>query len=259
MNVQIKHPYRDAFPPALILMAVSAGISLLGGLLLWLDILSNPALLYIAGIFGVFWGLMAFIIWLMGLAQMRHIADFLASDRIWVSWTYTPEEWESLRRTRYEATQGDWKIALGCLTFIFAVAGALTGVFIGLEEDILAALLDGGRGIIIGAVFGGLLGVIVSGGNALAAWRAFQDTTPGYVALGASELYANAQYFRENLNLNRYICAVVWDAEDPTTLLYELWVPKVRGGDEETWTIYVPPRMRAAVDAILPRIVTRQH
>jgi hypothetical protein len=106
---------------------------------------------------------------------------------------------------------------------------------------------------VVGGLFGAVLGVIVGGGNALAAWRAYQAQEPEQVALGATEIYANEVYFKSDED--RYIQRVRLEtAETATLLMAELWNPKIRGSAEETWEIVVPPRMIREVEAILPRI-----
>lgn len=254
MDTKIKHPHRDAFPTLIILTALSVIVTLLGGILAWLRILSIPAVPYIAGSFGLFCGVILVIVWLLGLNQMRRTAAFLASDRVLVRWTYTPEEWDTIRCQRQETTRGDWKLALGCLTVIFAITGALTGVLIGLDDDLGTVLLDGALGLFVGGLIGGILGLAVGGGNALGAWLAYRDLHPEQIALGASEIFANDQYFRSHAPY-RYILKAYWDSEDTAFLLYDLWNPKPRGGSEETWSIYVPSRMHAAVEAVLSQIV----
>lgn len=255
METRIKHPHRDALPTLLALTVLSAGVGLLGGLFTWLDVLPSPVILYVAGAMGLFFGMVLVIIWLLGLNQMRRIAAFLGSDRVLVHWTYTPEEWADLRQRRYDATRGDWKVALGCLTVLFAITGGLTGVLIGLDESLVAAAVTGALGLLFGGVAGGLLGLAVSGGNVLGAWLAARDPRPEQVALGASEVFANDQYFRSHPP-GRYVRQVSWDPEDANTLLCDIWNPKIRGESDETWSIVVPSRMHLAVDAVLPHIPT---
>jgi len=44
------------------------------------------------------------------------------------------------------------------------------------------------------------------------------------------------------------------DPGDPTTLVVDIWSPKVCGSAEEAWVVVVPARALEAVRAALPRL-----
>lgn len=253
METRIRHPYRAGFPAFLGLIGLSGGIALVAGLLTWLNVAELEAIAGIAGAFAALWLLIMIITWLMGLRQMGLVRRFLASDRPLVRWTYTFPEWEALKETRKEETQGDWRLALGCLTVIMALAGGLTGALIGFDEGVGEGIAGGLAGVVVGGLFGAVLGIIVGGGNALAAWRAYQTQEPEQVALGAGEIYANEAYFRSDEN-RTIRGARLENDKTATVLILNLWNPKPRGSSAETWEVFVPPRMIRDVEAILPRI-----
>jgi hypothetical protein len=123
------------------LIGLSGGIALVAAALTWLGVAELEAAVWIAGAFAALWILVLVITWLMGLRQMSLVRRFLASDRPLVRWTYTFPEWEALKEARKEETQGDWKLALGGLTVIMALAGGLTGALIGFDEGVGEGIL----------------------------------------------------------------------------------------------------------------------
>jgi hypothetical protein len=251
----VKHPYRSVFPIYLGLIGLSGAIALLAGALTWLDIAELQIMALPAVAFALLWILIMVITWFIGLRQIRQVTQFLASDRPLLRWTYSLPEWEAIKEARHQETQGDWKTILGCMTFIFAITGALTGLLIGFDEGVAEGIAGALAGVVIGGMAGAALGVIVGGGNALAAWRAYQAQEPEQVALGATEIYANEGYFKSDEDY-RFIRGVRLETGDAATLLIiDLWNPKPRSSSEETWEIAVPPRMLSDVERVLSRIV----
>jgi hypothetical protein len=206
-------------------------------------------------------GLILLIVWLKGLAQVRQIEAFLASDRPLIRWTYTPAEWQEIKEANWQEEQGDWRVQWGCLTALFGLAGLLAGMFIA-ADDISSSLftleaaieLATGAlgGAAIGALGGGVIGAVVAGGNHLAARRAYRQPAPGHVALGAKEFYANDGYFTANGNA---ITRVELTRGKPTILTIVTYTSRVRGPREEEWEIVVPRRLVDEVEAIVPQIV----
>jgi hypothetical protein len=221
----------------------------------------TPIMPILSGSFGLLLGLILLIIWALGWSQIKKIEDFLASNRPLIRWTYTPEEWEELKKAKWEEEKGDWKIQLGCLTFLFGLAGLLAGLLIAASESsfdpytsIGELILGGLSGAAIGAGAGGAIGLAVAGGNYLAARKAYHQPTPGQVALSPTEIYANDQYFKAN---GGTIESVEFQPETPAqlTIVTYTWYKRPQ---EEEWDIFVPPRLIKAVQAIIPQIMTSE-
>jgi len=216
--------------------------------------LTGYVFLAIAACFLALFGIITLIVWLWGRTHIRQATEFLASDRPLVRWTYSPLEWERLMGTGLEEEGGDWKVQFGCLTVLFAIAGALTGVMIGMDESFGQALLDGAIGLVGGGVVGGVIGAVVAGSQHLAMRRAYTQSEPGEVALGRDEVYALGNYFKGNSNTS-YVRRVTLHHDALAQLHIEIQLPpRVRGPVEEAWMLPVPPQMVEAVEEALPMI-----
>jgi len=234
---------------ALLCTLAAWGVSALG--------LTGYAFLVIAVCFFVLFGVITLIVWLSGRAQMRRAAEFLASERPLVRWTYSMPEWERLMGTGLEEEGGDWKVQFGCLTVLFAIAGALTGVLIGADESLVQALVNGAIGLVGGGAIGGILGAVVAGSQHLAMRRAYAHSAPGEVALGRDEVYALGNYFKGN-GTSSYVRRVTLHHDAPVRLHVEIQLPpRVRGPVEEAWMLPVPPHKIEAIEAVLPEIIGR--
>jgi hypothetical protein len=71
--------------------------------------------------------LVAAVVWAMGQMAIGRIADFLASDRSLLRWTYSEEEWGEMRAASWREAQSEWKVQFGCLTALFGSVGLLVG------------------------------------------------------------------------------------------------------------------------------------
>ena len=226
-------------------------LALLGTLLAWgvsaLG-LTGYIFLVIAACFFALFGGITLIVWVRGRTQIQRAAEFLASDRPLVRWTYAMPEWERLMGTGLEEEVGDWKVQLGCLTVLFAITGALTGVLTGADESFGQALLSGAIGLLAGGAIGGIIGAVVAGSQHLAMRRAYTQSEPGEVALGRDEVYALGNYFKGNGD-SSYVRRVTLHRDAPARLHIEIQLPpRVRGPVEEAWMLPVPPQMVEAVE-----------
>jgi hypothetical protein len=234
---------------ALLVTLVAWGVSAVG--------LTGYIFLVIAVCFLALFGGITLIVWLSGRMQIRRATEFLASDRPLVRWTYSTAEWERLMGTGWEEEGGDWKVQLGCLTVLFAITGALTGVLIGADEDFVQALLGGAIGLVGGGVVGGVIGAVVAGSQHLAMRRAYTQSEPGEVALGRDEVYVLGNYFKGNGH-SSYVRRVTLNRDAPVRLHIEIQLPpRVRGPVEDAWMLPVPPQMVEAVEATLPQMTEK--
>jgi hypothetical protein len=225
---------------------VAWGVSALG--------LTSYIFLAIAACFFALFGLITLIVWVWGRTHMRRAAEFLASDRPLVHWTYSTLEWERFKETAWEEEGGDWKVQLGCLTVLFAITGALTGILIGADESLVQALVGGAIGLLGGGIIGGIIGGVVAGSQHLAMRRVYAQSEPGEVALGHDEIYALGNYFKGN-EKSSYVRRVTLHHDAPVRLHIEIQLPpRVRGPVEEAWMLPVPAQMIEAVEAVLPEI-----
>lgn len=199
-----------------------------------------------------FFGLLLFIVWVLGRIKASRMAAFLGSDRPLVRWTYTDDEWAQIQALRREESAGDGRLQVGFLTGLFAFIGLLVGLMVGFEEGWGEAIGGGAAGLAIGGGAGALIGGVVAGGNALAGRWADRDL-PGQVALGTDEILANGDYFRGKGRM-RTVRGARLEPGDPTTLVVDIWSPKVRGSAEETWVVVVSDHALEAVRAALPRL-----
>ncbi|MBN2392922.1 MAG: hypothetical protein JXR84_19480 [Anaerolineae bacterium] len=225
---------------------VALGVSALG--------LTSYVFLAIAACFLALFGVITLIVWIWGRTHIRRATKFLASDRPFVRWTYSMPEWERLMGTGLEEEGGDWKVQFGCLTILFAIAGALTGVMIGADESFGQALLGGAIGLLGGGIVGGVIGAVVAGSQHLAMRRAYTRSEPGEVALGRDEVYALGNYFKGN-GKSSYVRRVTLHRDAPVRLHIEIQLlPRVRGPVEEAWMLPVPPQMVETAEKVLPMI-----
>jgi len=256
---RIAHPYQQAFPPLLSLIVLGFIVTLGSSIMVRLGVWETPIVAILSGSFGLLFGLVLLITWAMGRMQIKKIEDFLAGNRPLIRWTYTPEEWENLKEAKWEEEKGDWKIQLGCLTFLFGLVGLLTSLLIAASDtsfdlytiETIGELVFGGLGgAAIGAAAGGAIGLAVAGGSHLAARKAYHQPTPGEVALAPTEIYANGQYFRAN---GGTIESVEFQPETPAQLIIVTYTWYKRPGEEE-WVIFVPPRLVEEIETIVPQI-----
>ncbi len=219
----------------------------------------NAAISIIGIIFTAFFGLMVVIIWLAGLVQKGKIRRFLASDRPAIYWTYSQTEWSQIKTENWQEEHHDWKIQLGCLTALLAMAGLLTGLMIGAEDGLMPAIVTGLAGLAVGMTIGSILGGTVAASNHLTAVWAWKRGLPGKVALGPGEIYANEQYFRTK-GRQSFIMAAELNPGRPAMLEIQLKMPpRVRMPDEETWEIPVPADRVAEVETFLPGLMASEE
>lgn len=217
--------------------------------------LTDYFLLVIAVFFLALFGGITLIAWLWGQTKIRQANAFLASDRPLVRWKYSILEWERLKEAAWEEEGGDWKVQLGCLTVLFAIAGALTGILIGADESLGQAIVGGALGLLGGGAIGGVIGAVVAGSNHLMVRRAYAQTEPGEVALGRDEVYALGNYFKGN-GKTSFVRRVTLH-RDTTSVWLRIEIqlpPRPRGSSEEAWALPVPSQMIEAVEAALAMI-----
>ena len=253
MQSGLRHPHRRALVP----IAGLVGFSLLATLVIWglsLADLANPALAWVGFVFFVIYALILSAIWLAGLIQTRRARAFLASDRPLVRWTYSQVEWVQMKESLWQEEKGDWKIQWGCLTFLFALVGLLTGIMLGWEDGFLEVLVNGFFGLVFGGLAGTTLGILVAGGNYLGARQSYRQTEPGQVALGVDEIYASDEYFKGDGQIS-YIQDVKIQRGNPSTLEFLIVFPsRPRQPSEEGWRIPVPVKWVEQVEKIMPRL-----
>lgn len=194
------------------------------------------------------------IIWILGSIKAVQIRTFLGSTRPIIRWTYSTEEWRAMREQEWQEVKEDWKLKLGCLTALFGFIGGMTGTIVGLSEDGLeGAIFSGIVGLVVGLVVGGSLGTMIGLISHVQARRAYHRETPGMVALGVYEIYANGDYFKGGRS-GRHIQKVSLKTGTSPELKIKVYNPKPRGSSIDTWLITVPPRLVEDVRTILPRI-----
>ena len=232
-------------------------LAFLGTLVAWgvsaLELTSYIFLAIAVG-FLVLFGAITLIVWVWGQTQIRRATEFLASDRPLVRWKYSTLEWERLKETVWAEEGGDWKVQLGCLTVLFAIAGLLTGLLIGSDEGLGEALLGGVIGLMGGGVVGAVIGAVVAGSNHLMLRKAYVQAEPDEVALGRDEVYALGNHFKGN-GKSSYVRRVTLHHDAPARLHVEIQLPpRVRGPVEAAWMLPVPPHKIEAVEEVLPMI-----
>ena len=238
---------------AIITLAGLTGFAFLVNLVLVVSDKQNLG--WISFIFLVSFILLDITIWLLGFIQMQRAKAFLNSDRPLIRWVYSTTEWQQLKENTWQAGNEDWKLQWGCLTFLLALAGSLTGGMLGLEEGIQQVGLNTILGFVLGALLGGLIGALVAGGNHLGAVLAYRNPYPGQVALGLNEIYVNGDYFKGDGN-HRFIQDVKIYLWTPAILEFQLvFPPRPRMPREEEWNIPVPDPWIEKVTEILPFII----
>ncbi len=250
-GIQIKKPYTAG-------MTTFAGLMILPLFLfitafaLQLSASSWSIVFYILG--GILFALF-FLGWII-LRIRSHLTtakmkDFLR-HRALVQWSYSEEEWKIMRETLWQEEKGDWRVQLGCLTFLFALVGLLTGGMIGADEGIPEALAGAVIGLLAGLIPGAVIGAVVSRVNHLIRRRNYADPLPAHVALGVQEVLFNDEYFRAGGRI-RYIQKAELSGGE---LILSLWWPQIRTDPEKEWRIPVPEYMRQETEAILDKIVS---
>ncbi len=253
MKSRLKHPYQ----PALLNLAGFVGFSLLTTLVSWgLSITGyiEVPIVWIAFIFFVFFSLMFCIIWLLGIDRIHRANAFLESGRVLVQWTYSAPEWQKLKEARWREEKDDWKVQLGCLTVLLALAGLLTGIMVGWQDGLSAVLVSGLVGLMLGGLIGGVFGILVAGSNYWSTREAYRDVEPGMVALGLNEIYAIPDYFHGDGKVSYIRKASLQPGEIYVLELYLVFPPRIRMPDEEQWNIPVPSQWIGRVQEILPTL-----
>ena len=251
METRIRNPHQRA----IVTIGLLTIFSFLSTLVIWAlssSGFANFALTWISLIFFIFFGSAWVLISLLGLYQIRKIKAFLESDRPLLRWTYSEAEWKQYKEIVWQGETGDWKVQFGCLTFLLALAGMLTGLLVGLDGGFLEAARVSFIGLLLGGLFGAALGVLVAGGNFWGARQAYRQKEPGQVVLGSNEIYANYDYFRGN-GRNSFIREATIKRGNPNTLEVELIVPpRPRVSTEQQWSIMIPSQWVERVEEILP-------
>ena len=255
-------PTNDPYRRGIIAPLWLTMVALVGTLLAWgvsaLG-LTGYVFLVIAACFFALFGSITLIVWAWSRTQIRRATEFLASDRPLVRWTYSTLEWERLMGAGLEEEGSDWKVQLGCLTVLFAIAGVLTGVMVGADESLVQALVSGAIGLVGGGIIGGIIGAVVAGSQHLAMRRAYAHSAPGEVALGRDEVYAFGNYFKGNGSTS-YVRRVTLHHDAPVRLHIEIQLPpRVRGPVEEAWMLPVPAQMVEAVERAFPQIAPQPN
>jgi len=135
---RIPHPYQQGLPALVGVVALTFAIVLVSAIMAALGMWESGVVALSSMPLALF-GLILLIVWLKGLAQVRQIEAFLASDRPLIRWTYTPAEWQEIKEVKWQEEKGDWKVQWGCLTALFGLAGLLAGLFIA-TDDISSSL-----------------------------------------------------------------------------------------------------------------------
>lgn len=257
MESHLKNPHQSA----LITLAGFVGLAVLVMLVTWgLSLIGYvaSAVLWIGFVFIAFFSLLFLIIWILGVRQMRRAKAFLESERVLVRWTYTLAEWQQLKEPLWQEEKDDWKVQFGCLTFLLALTGLLTGIMLGWEDGVLAVVTHGLGGLILGGLIGAVCGTLVAGSNYWSTRQMYKNPEPGLVALGIHEVYASNDYFKGD-GVNSFIREVKFYPGSPARLELQLVVPpRPRMPAEEQWIIPVPSRWATQVDEILP-LLASQH
>lgn len=258
MNPKLPNPHQRALTTlgGIVALALLACVLILG---LSAATIANPAWVWIGVVVLAIFGLMWLSIWLLGWLQVRRSAAFLASERPLLRWTYSAAEWQQFKEAIWQDEKEDWKVQLGCLTILLALAGLLTGVMIGLDEGGLEAVVNGAIGALLGGLVGFVLGALVAGGNYWGARQAYRQPQPGQVALGVGEIYANGAYFRAD-GVKYFVQAADLQRGNPSTLQFQLiFPPRPRMPLDEQWLLPVPAPVVDDVEEILSQVVNSQQ
>jgi hypothetical protein len=214
-----------------------------------------------AGLPAALFGMVTVIIFLWGQHQVGQIRNFLESDRPQVRWTYTQAEWTAMREARWQEAREQLFLPLGCLAFLFGIAGLLVGGALAVDqvsssnldlEEWLTIALGGVAGALAGGLAGGLMGGVVTLGNWLAALQSYRQIEPGAVALNEQEIYALGRYVKIDGGSTRLV-QVEWERGFPTKLLLTISTAQPRRRREELWDIVVPERVLAQVEPMFPQ------
>ena len=256
MKPRVKNPYQRA----IITMANISLFSLISTLIIWGAAYDdNPVLIWIGLTFSLVFGLILLIVWLLGIRKASRAKDFLKSNRPLVSWIYSQAEWDQIREANWQEEKGDWKIQLGCLTALFALTGILAGAMIGSDDGFSELLLGGLIGLFAGGAIGVIIGGVVAGGNYVGAMLNAGQATPGQVAIGINEIYANDDYFKGNGKIS-YIKEAVLMPGNPATLdVLIVFPPRPRMPLEENWIIPIPTQYISHIEEILPRLTKKDQ
>ena len=259
----IPNPYRESFPALLGLVALTLILAVGGGIMVALGKWDAGLIVPVSIPLALF-GLLLLIVWLLGEVRRRRAADFLASDRPLVHWTYAPQEWQEIMGEKWEEAKGDWKLTAGCLTGLFGLVGLLVGLMIMADDmsshqpflETAIELISGGLiGTALGALAGALIGLPVARGNYLAARKLYRRSLPGQVAVAATEFYVNGHYFDAN---GATIQGVDFQPGTPATLTISTYYWRFRRPPEDEWVIVVPRRMVEQVEEVIPQIVVSE-
>jgi hypothetical protein len=248
---KIRNPYQRAMYVMWGLIGLFLILVVVTTVMVMLDIWNSAILIVISILFSLFC-LVQFIVWLAGQIQVKRIENFLGSTRPLLRWTYTPEEWQAIKDEEWQEEKGDWKVQLGCLTFLFGLVGLLVGLMGVVEGEEINPFVS----TAIGIAFGGSIGAAVAGGNYLAAQNEYlHSDSPSEVVLAPTEIFCNGQYFKANGDYS-HIESVKFIPGSPSTLLIETYYYPwwLRDREEGVWAIVVPQRLHREVEAILPFI-----
>jgi hypothetical protein len=257
---KISNPF---WPGLLPLLGITA-LALLGFLgvagLVWAGVMPAGALGPAALPMALF-GIISVIIFFWGQLQIGKIRDFLNSERPQVRWTYTQAEWDVQQEARWQEAREQLFLPLGCLAFLFGIAGLLVGGALAADqvssssldlEEWLTIALGGVAGALAGGLAGALMGGVVTLGNWLAAWQSYRQIEPGAVALNEQEIYALGRYVKIDGGSTRLV-QVEWERGFPTKLLLTISTAQPRRRREELWDIVVPERVLAQVEPMFPQ------
>jgi hypothetical protein len=251
MTLSMRNPHQRA----LVTLGGLVGFSLLATLVTWGIASAGMAELTLTVIPLIFFsilGLSWIIIWLLGLRLSQQSRAFLESKRPLVHWEYSQVEWQQIKEVIWQEERGDWRIQWGCLTFLLALAGALTGVLIGLEGGLMSMFASGGIGLLLGGMVGSTIGALVAAGNYLGSRQAYLRHEPGQVALGRDEIFVSGDYFKGD-GVNKYIQSALLQSGNPILLEIQLvFPPRPRMPRQEQWLIPVPSQWVERVEEILP-------
>jgi hypothetical protein len=191
------------------------------------------------GIFALIW----LIILLIGTRKKKQIEAFLSSDRPLIRWTYSESEWAIIKERNWHEEHQDWKLQWGCLSFLFATAGGLTGAMLGWGEGLGAIIIRAIIGLLVGVGLGLFFGGAVAGGNHLASRIAYRWKKPVEVVLAPGEIFTGYDYFRADGRF-RVVKNVALKRGEPDVLEFTLvFPPRPRMPLEETWAVPVPTHL----------------
>lgn len=190
-------------------------------------------------------------LWVQQRWTMRRASEFLNSDRPFIRWTYTLDEWLPIQQAE-EEEQAAGLVPLFGMALLLGLAGLLVGLLALAEGE-----MDDWLNPVVSPIIGALIGALIGGSIVVANWLGSRNRrgydTPGIVALGRDELLYDGDYFRANGTMT-YIEHVELTRDNPPLLIVRFYKPVIRGDSEHEWQIIVPARLYDRVQAILPRI-----